>query len=151
MQFNKYTHTHKHAHTLPLGVSRTTAVVAVVASRVACTHPGGWEGSVGSPLPFLWGTNLHLGCDPGGTIWATGGIFWAGFDGIGRAPPTRDSNGPASMAERERRARSKTAGDEPTSGGKVRLGDNPSRQLDPLQRGPGHESRRFFLFRPDLR
>ena len=41
---------------------RTTAVVAVVASRVACSHPGGREGSVCSPLAFLWGTNLRLGC-----------------------------------------------------------------------------------------
>ena len=29
---------------------------------MACSHPGGWEGSVCSPLPFLWGTNLRLGC-----------------------------------------------------------------------------------------
>ena len=42
-----------------------------------------------------------------------------------QAPPARDSNGPASMAERESRAKSETAGDGTTSGGKVRLGDNP--------------------------
>ena len=92
-------------------------------------------------------------CGPGGTQWATGGTFWAGFGGIDRAPPARDSNGPVSMAERESRARSEseTAGDETTSGGKVRLGDNPSRQLGSLQRGPGYESRRVFRFLPDLR
>ena len=53
------------------------------------------------------------------------GLFWAGFGGIDRAPPDRDSNGPASMAERESRARSETAGDGAACGGKVRLGDNP--------------------------
>ena len=58
MQFNKYTHTHTQSIIDP----SSTAVVAVVASWVACSHPGGWEGSVGSPLPFLWGTNLRLGC-----------------------------------------------------------------------------------------
>ena len=67
-------------------------------------------------------------CGPGGTLWATGGTFWAGFGGIDRAPPARDSNGPASMAKRESRARSETAGDGAAcGGGKVRLGDNPSR------------------------
>ena len=44
-----------------------------------------------------------------------------------RAPPTRDSNGSASMAERESRAGSEAASDGFASGGKVRLGDNPSR------------------------
>ena len=29
---------------------------------MACSHPGGREGSVCSPLPFFWGTNLRLGC-----------------------------------------------------------------------------------------
>ena len=29
---------------------------------MACSHPGGREGSVCSPLAFLWGTNLLLGC-----------------------------------------------------------------------------------------
>ena len=29
---------------------------------MACSHPGGRAGSVCSPLPFLWGTNLHVGC-----------------------------------------------------------------------------------------
>ena len=29
---------------------------------MACSHPGGLEGSVCSPLAFLWGTNLRLGC-----------------------------------------------------------------------------------------
>ena len=29
---------------------------------MACSHPGGREGSVCSPLPSLWGTNLRLGC-----------------------------------------------------------------------------------------
>ena len=90
-------------------------------------------------------------CGPGGTLWATGGTFWAGFGGIDRAPSARDNNGPASMAERESRARSETASGGTASGGKVRLGDSPSRQLGPLQRGPGYESRLVFLFRPDLR
>ncbi|CAM9200120.1 unnamed protein product, partial [Ascophyllum nodosum] len=32
-----------------------------------CSHPGGREGLVCSPLPFLWGTNSRLGCShPGG-------------------------------------------------------------------------------------
>ena len=29
---------------------------------MACSHPGGRKGSVCSPLAFLWGTNLRLGC-----------------------------------------------------------------------------------------
>ena len=29
---------------------------------MACSHPGGREGLVCSPLAFLWGTNLRLGC-----------------------------------------------------------------------------------------
>ena len=29
---------------------------------MACSHPGGREGFVCSPLPFLWGTNSRLGC-----------------------------------------------------------------------------------------
>ena len=29
---------------------------------MACSHPGGREGSVCSPLAFLWGTNSRLGC-----------------------------------------------------------------------------------------
>ena len=29
---------------------------------MACSHPGGREGSVCSLLPFLWGTDLRLGC-----------------------------------------------------------------------------------------
>ena len=29
---------------------------------MACSRPGGREGSVCSPLAFLWGTNLRLGC-----------------------------------------------------------------------------------------
>ena len=29
---------------------------------MACSHPGSREGSVCSPLAFLWGTNLRLGC-----------------------------------------------------------------------------------------
>ena len=29
---------------------------------MACSHPGGRKGSVCSPLLFLWGTNLRLGC-----------------------------------------------------------------------------------------
>ena len=29
---------------------------------MACSHPGGREGSVCSPLAFLWSTNLRLGC-----------------------------------------------------------------------------------------
>ena len=49
-----------------------------------------------------------------------------------RTSPARDSNGPASTVEQEGRSRGGTA-----SGGKVRLGDNPSRQLGPLHRGLG--------------
>ena len=63
-----------------------------------------------------------------------------------RAPPARDSNGPESMAEREDRAKRWTASGGTTSGGNVRLGDNSSRQLGPLHRGPGYESRRVFFF-----
>ena len=29
---------------------------------MACSHPGGREGLVCNPLPFLWGTNSRLGC-----------------------------------------------------------------------------------------
>ena len=58
-------------------------------------------------------------------MWAIGGTVWTGFGGIDRAPPARDSNGPASMAGRESRARSETAGDGTSRGGKVRLGDSP--------------------------
>ena len=29
---------------------------------MACSHPGSREGSACSPLPFLWGTNLRVGC-----------------------------------------------------------------------------------------
>ena len=54
-----------------------------------------------------------------------------------RAPPARGRNGPASIAEREGRARGETASCGTASGGKVRLGDNPSRQLGPVHRGPG--------------
>ena len=43
-----------------------------------------------------------------------------------RAPPAQDSNGPAVMVEREGRGIGGTAKDESASGGKVRLGDNPS-------------------------
>ena len=54
-------------------------------------------------------------------------MFWAGFGGTDRAPPARDSNGPARMAEREGRAGGGTASGDSASGGKVRLGDHPSR------------------------
>ena len=71
------THTHTHTHTngkkthththTPLGVSRNPAAEdnrCSCSSSLpgACSHPGGREGSVCSPLPFLWGTNLRLGC-----------------------------------------------------------------------------------------
>ena len=72
--------------------------------------------------------------------------FLGGFGGMDRAPPARDSNGPASTAEREGRAKRGSA-----SCGKVRLGDNPSRELGSLHQGPGYESRHIFLFCPDLR
>ena len=58
-------------------------------------------------------------------LWATGGTFGAGFGGMDRVPPARDSNGPASMAERKDRARGGTVRGGTTSGGKMRLGDNP--------------------------
>ena len=67
-----------------------------------------------------------------------------------RAPPARDSNEPASMAKREGRAKGGTASGGTASGGKVRLSDNPSRQLGPFHRGPGYKFRRVFLFCPDL-
>ena len=63
-----------------------------------------------------------------------------------RAPPARDSNGPASMAERKRRARGETASDGTASGGKVWLGDNPSRQLGPSIEDPGTNSAAFSCF-----
>ena len=50
------------------------------------------------------------------------------------------------MAERESRARSETAGDGTAGGGKVRLGDSPSRQLGPLQRGPRMNPPAFSCF-----
>ena len=55
------THTHTHTHHLPLGVSRNPATED---NRCSCSssHPGGREGLVCSPLPFLWGTNSRLGC-----------------------------------------------------------------------------------------
>ena len=90
-------------------------------------------------------------CGPGGTLWATGETVWAGFGGMDQAPPARDSNGPVSMAEREGRVKGGTASGGTASDRKVRVGDNPSRQLGPLHRGPGYESRRVFLFCPDLR
>ena len=68
-----------------------------------------------------------------------------------RAPPARDSNGPASMAEREGRARGETASDGTASGGKARLGDNSSRQFGHLHRGLGYEPSPVFLFSSDLR
>ena len=58
------------------------------------------------------------------------------------------------MAERESRARSETAGDGTGSGGILRVGDNSSRQLGSLHRGPGYESHRvscFALIYDDLR
>ena len=61
MQFNKYTHTHTHTRGLAgIPQQRTTAVVAVVASQVACSHLGGREGSACSPPPSLWGTYLRV-------------------------------------------------------------------------------------------
>ena len=78
--------------------------------------------------------------------------YWRDFLGWVRwHGPSPACNGPARMAEREGRARGETASDGTASGGKVRLGDNPSRQLGPLHREPGYEYRRVFLFWPDLR
>ena len=46
---------------------------------MACSHPGGREGSVCSPLPFLWGTNLRLGCVAlVGLYGLLGGLFGLG-------------------------------------------------------------------------
>ena len=77
-------------------------------------------------------------------MWATGRGFGPGFDGMDRAPPAQDSNGPAVMAEREGRARGETAKGGTASGGKVRLSDNPSRQLGTIHGGLGFESSRVF-------
>ena len=58
---NTHTLTHTHNHHLSLGVSRNPAAED---KRCSCSssHPGGREGSICSPLPFLWGTNSRLGC-----------------------------------------------------------------------------------------
>ena len=64
-------------------------------------------------------------CDPGRTLWATDGTFWARFGGMDQAPPTLDNDGPVSMVEREGRARGGTGSGGSASGGKVRLGKNP--------------------------
>ena len=77
--------------------------------------------------------------------------FGAGFGGMDRASPAQDSDGPAVMVEQEGRARGGTAKHGTASGGKVRLGDNPSRQLGAVHRALGYESRRVFLFCLDLR
>ena len=66
--------------------------------------------------------SLSLGHEFTCRLRGPGRTFCAGFGDMDRAPPARDSNGPASMVEREGRARGETA-----SGGKVRLGDNLSR------------------------
>ncbi|CAM9725183.1 unnamed protein product, partial [Ascophyllum nodosum] len=73
---NTHTHSHTriHTRTTPRGLAgipqqRATAVVAVVASRVACSHLGGREGSACSPLHFLWGSNVRVACV------AVGGLY----------------------------------------------------------------------------
>ena len=151
MQTHTHTNTHTHKHTTPRGLAgipqqRTTALVAVVASRVACSHRkgrgGGGGGGGGAVAPFSFSGQEFTCrlCGPGGTLWATGGRFWAGFGSMDRTLPGRDSNGPASMAEREGRAKGGTA-----SGGKVRLGDNPSRQLGLLPRTRVRTPPRFLV------
>ena len=65
-------------------------------------------------------------CGPGGALWATDGTFWARFGGMDQVPPTLDNNGPASMVEREGRARGGTGSGGSASSGMVRLGNNPS-------------------------
>ena len=116
---------------------------------MACSYPWGREGSACGPLPILWGTNLRVACV------ALVGLYGLLLEPFGLGSVARDSNGPASMVEREGRARCETASDGTASGGKVRLGDNPSPQLAPLYRGPGDESRaafsRFVLIHDDLR
>ena len=57
-----------------------------------------------------------------------------------RPPSARDNNGPASMVEREGRARGGTA-----RGGKVRFGDSTALQLTPLHRREMYQFRRVFL------
>ena len=84
-------------------------------------------------------------------MWATGRTSGAGFGGMDRAPPAQDSNEPAVMVEREDRAKGRTAKGRTVSGGKVRLGDKPSRQLGAVHRGLGYDSRRVFIVFPDLR
>ena len=155
-----YIHTYIHTYIQPppLGANpesrqqRTTAVVAVVASRVACSHPGDREGSVCSPLPSLWGTNFRLGCVAlVGLYGLLVGLF--GLGSVASTEPRLLGTATVQQAWRSERAEleARLLVMELPSGGKVRLGDSPSRQLGPLQRGPGYESRRVFLFRPDLR
>ena len=71
-------------------------------------------------------------------------LGWVG--GMNRAPPARDSNEPASMAKRKSRTRCKTTSGEAASGGKVWLGDNPSRQLAPSIENPGTNPATFSSF-----
>ena len=128
-----FINTHTHIHTTPRGLGGIpqqgiTVVVAVVASRVACSHLGGWEKSACSPLPFLWGTNLRVVCVALVGLYGllVGGTFWAEFGGIDQAASARGRNGPTSMGGREGRAQGGTASGGTASGGKVRLDDNPS-------------------------
>ena len=52
---------------------------------MACSHPGGREGSVCSPLAFLWGTNLRLGCV---ALVGLDGLLLVGLFGLGSVAST---------------------------------------------------------------
>ena len=155
-------HTYIHTHTTSpcLGVSRNpaaednrTAVVAVVASRVACSHPGGREGSVCSPLPFLWGTNLRLGCV---ALMGLCGLL-VGLFGLGSVASTEPRLlGTATVREAWRSERegleARLLVTELLVAERCGLATTHLDSLAPSsERGPEYESRCVFLFRPDLR
>ena len=43
---------------------------------MACSHPGGREGSAGSSLPSLWGTNLRVTCVALVGLYGLGSVAW---------------------------------------------------------------------------
>ena len=81
-------------------------------------------------------------------------MFWAGFGGTDRAQTARDSNGPASMAEREGRAGGGTASGETASGGRCGLATTHLDSLASSIEDPGRNPAAFYCFVPiyyDLR
>ena len=129
--------THKHTHPprggKPQSHSRgqPTAVVAVVASRVATGHPEVGRDRPVAPFPFH-GARTYVS-----PVWP-----WWDFLGWGRrhdrAPPARDNSGPEITVEREGRARGGTPSD-----AKVWFGDSTALQLSPLHGELGYKSRAF--------